>query len=127
MTRTAACACGDCRVSVVDEPIFGGLCHCQNCRQRTGSAFGWQAYWPTARVNLAGPLQRYDLAPSWGQHRLFCPRCGTTLAWQTMHRPGEFGVAAGGLEPALPAPDASYRDSRRFDWVALPPDCAVSG
>jgi hypothetical protein len=127
MTRTAACACGECSVTVTGEPLFGGLCHCQNCRQRTGSAFGWQAYWPEARVTLSGPLQRYDLAPEWGQQRLFCPRCGSTLAWQTMSRPGEFGVAVGGMEPPLPAPDASYRDSRRFDWVVLPNGCAASG
>jgi hypothetical protein len=112
---------------VADDPVFGGLCHCQNCRQRTGSAFGWQAYWPAAMVTLAGPLQRFDLAAEWGQHRLFCPRCGSTLVWETMHRPGEIGVAAGGLEPPLPAPTTSYRDSRRLDWVALPPGCAVSG
>ena len=127
MTRSAACACGAARVTVTGAPLLQGLCHCQNCRQRTGSAFAWQGYWPADVVSLSGPLSTYDLAPEWGQRRHFCSHCGTTLAWTTKGRPGDYGIAAGGLEPPLPPPPLSFRDSRRFDWVTLPVGCTATG
>jgi len=127
VTRTATCACGDAQVTVHGDPTLHGICHCRNCRQRTGTAFGWQAYWPAKAVTVAGALAGYDLAPEWGQRRQFCSRCGSTLLWATSGRPGEFGVAVGGLDPPLPPPPHSYRDSNRYGWVVLPLDCVAIG
>jgi hypothetical protein len=125
MIGTAACACGDAQVTVTGNPTINAICHCLNCRRRTGSAFSWHAYWPTAAVTSSGKLHAYDLAPEWGQRRHFCPRCGTTLMWTTKWNLDETGIAVGALEPPLPAPAESYRDSCRFAWLALPTACVA--
>jgi len=40
MTRTATCCCGSASITVKDDPILNGICHCNDCKRRTGSAFG---------------------------------------------------------------------------------------
>ena len=50
MTRTARCCCEACELVVEGEPVLNAICHCDNCKRRTGSAFGWSAYFPDAQV-----------------------------------------------------------------------------
>ena len=60
MTRTARCCCGDCAITVEGEPTLNGLCHCTSCRKRTGSAFGWSAYFPDDKVTAkSGKMRVY--------------------------------------------------------------------
>ena len=42
--RRARCCCGRLSVRVRGEPVINGLCHCDDCRRRTGSALG--TIWP---------------------------------------------------------------------------------
>ncbi|WP_444972210.1 GFA family protein [Zooshikella harenae] len=37
--KTAECCCGACTVSVQGNPVILAICHCKNCKKRTGSAF----------------------------------------------------------------------------------------
>src|SRR5688572_22882290 len=105
MQKTAVCACGSASITV-DGPLkIHAVCHCTNCKRRTGSAFGWSAYFPReALVGTAGELVEYALHnPKRGadQQRYFCARCGTTLYWYDAAMPGLVGIAAGcfGEEP----------------------------
>jgi hypothetical protein len=41
---TATCACGNSSITVNAGPLMLGICHCTNCKRRTGSAFGISAY-----------------------------------------------------------------------------------
>ena len=50
MTRKATCCCGACSIEVEGEPDLNALCHCTNCKKRTGSAFGWSAYFADGRI-----------------------------------------------------------------------------
>src|SRR5688572_25600747 len=98
MARTATCACGSASIDV-DGPLkIHAVCHCTNCRRRTGSAFGWSAYFPReALVGVHGDLVAYAPAnPPGGvpQVRHFCARCGTTLYWLDEKFPTLVGVAA---------------------------------
>lgn len=43
MVRTATCCCGQTSIEVSGEPVFHCVCHCDNCKRRTGSAFGVSA------------------------------------------------------------------------------------
>ncbi len=121
MTYVARCCCQACEIAAEGEPVLNAICHCDNCKRRTGSAFGWSAYFPDDRVTIRGDLRRYELTTVPAE-RFFCAACGTTLYWKTR----EFMVAhtgvAGGCftETPLPAPNITATDARRCAWITLP-------
>ena len=122
MKRTARCCCEACEIVVEGEPALNAICHCDNCKRRTGSAFGWSAYFPDDQVTaVRGQLQRYEVktAPA---ERFFCAACGTTLYWRTASfMVGHTGIAGGCFTAdPLPDPTATARDNQRCAWVGLP-------
>lgn len=122
MTRKAVCCCGACAIEVEGEPVLNGICHCDNCKRRTGSAFGWSAYFADDRiVARSGEMQRYELRHM-AAERFFCAACGTTLYWRSeTFMPGRTGVAGGCFTTApLGAPSLTATDAKRCAWLTLP-------
>lgn len=122
MTRSATCCCKKTSITLRGDPVFNGICNCDDCRQRTGSAFGWSAYFEDGQVvKKSGNPKSYivDIIPP--QRRYFCNFCGSTLYWKSDSFPEMTGVAGGNfVEAPLPEPTASYRDRKRCNWVGLP-------
>jgi hypothetical protein len=121
--RTARCCCGDCAITVEGEPALNSLCHCASCKRRTGSAFGWSAYFPDdAIVSTRGALNVYAKDGADGYNRYFCARCGTTLYWKSFgFLPGDTGIAGGCfVDDPLPEPQVSATDGGRCAWLGLP-------
>lgn len=122
MTRfTAQCCCKRCDIEVEGEPTINAICSCDNCKRRTGSAFGWSVYFPESQiVGRSGPLRVWYIEGEKQQRRWFCEECGTTLYWRADFLPG-VGIAAGCFEeePFGP-PNLSSTDERRCGWVTLP-------
>jgi hypothetical protein len=123
--RTARCACGAGSITVAGDPRLNGVCHCTNCKQRTGSAFGISCYFPRSAVTRRhGPTSVYAFhhaAQKHDQERHFCPSCGTTLFWYVSTLPDLIGIAGGCFgESDLPAPSASYTHAKKYPWVTLP-------
>ena len=59
--RKAVCCCGDCSIAVEGEPVLNAICNCSSCKKRTGSAFGWSAYFPDDKVLAkTGELKTYS-------------------------------------------------------------------
>jgi hypothetical protein len=101
------------------------MCHCLACQRRTGSAFGWQAWWPRERVRISGRSREYTRIADHGEPRTFsfCPECGATVHYSISSAPERIAVPVGAFaEPGFPPPRVSVWESRRHDWVALPPD-----
>lgn len=122
MTYKAACCCGACALEVEGEPVLNALCHCDNCKRRTGSGFGWSAYFRDAQVVARrGELARYQVATT-DADRFFCAACGTTLYWTSAtFMSGHTGIAGGCFtETPLPEPMLSARDPQRCAWLTLP-------
>ena len=122
-TRTAKCCCGACSVTVEGEPSLNAICHCSSCKRRTGSAFGWSAYFPDAAiVGQTGTLNVYEKSGEAGYRRYFCARCGTTLYWKSLgFLPDQTGIAGGCFAgDPLPAPNISSSESGRCAWLSLP-------
>ena len=126
---TATCACGQAAITVNALPTMHGVCHCTNCKRRTGSAFGISAYFDkTAVTQHSGETKVYafrHMAPNdqqgHDQQRHFCPRCGTTLFWVVSTMPEKIGIAGGCFaDEVLPAPTYSVTDNKREAWVNLP-------
>jgi hypothetical protein len=110
---------------VSGEPALNGICHCSSCKRRTGSAFGWSAYFPdTNVVATSGTLNVYAKEGATGYDRFFCARCGTTLYWKSFgFLPDHTGVAGGCFtDDPLPAPNLAASDSGRYAWLGLPED-----
>jgi hypothetical protein len=128
MTRKAICCCSTCSIEVEGEPTLNAVCHCVNCKRRTGSAFGWSVYVADGQVvRHDGDLRVYELgSASRVQHRWFCAACGTTLFWKVSWRPHETGIAGGCFEAALAAPSVTVSNEGRCAWLDLPSEWRTS-
>jgi hypothetical protein len=114
----AHCTCRACAVEVAGDFKVNALCHCDNCRRRTGSAFGWSVYVKDEQVVARnGPLKTYGVATDPPQQRWFCETCGTTLLWKWQKFPKLIGLAGGCFEPLPSAPTLSAENERCVDWV----------
>jgi hypothetical protein len=122
---TATCAYGQASITVNSSPTMHGVCHCTNCKRRTGSAFGISAYFDrSAVVKERGNTSVYSFrheSQNHDQERHFCAICGTTLFWYVSTLPEKIGIAAGCFaDEGLPEPTYSVTDHKREPWLSLP-------
>lgn len=126
MIRKARCCCGQLSVEVEGEPKYHLVCHCENCKHRTGSAFGISAYFYNSKVmGVTGEAVLYRIEnESTEQQRFFCKTCGTTLYWKISRLPGFAGVskltgvAGGCFDEQLP-PGISANEDNKCAWLDL--------
>jgi hypothetical protein len=120
--REAARCCGQLRAACHGEPVRISVCHCLDCQQRTGSAFGFQAHYPRAQVTVAGDATKFTRSADSGNSVTFsfCPRCGSTVYWEPEAFPDRVTVAVGAFaDPRFPVPRHSVYESRRHGWLAI--------
>ena len=123
--RSAACSCGQLRVTARAEPVRVSICHCLACQQRTGSTFGVQARFARADVSIEGRSTEYRrVADSGNAIRFhFCPECGSTVYYFLEQSPEVIAVPVGAFaDPAFPPPRRSVYEARRHSWVEVPRD-----
>ena len=120
--RTATCQCGQLRVELVGDPVRISVCHCLNCKRRSGSAFAAQARWPHDSVTITGASKlwtRTSESGGVGTFR-FCPECGSNVTYVIDALPDLTAVAIGALaDPDFPAPEYSVYEGRMHKWVAI--------
>lgn len=105
--------------------MLNAICHCTSCKKRTGSAFGWSAYFADDKIaDKAGTLSVYAKDGPAGYKRYFCSRCGTTLYWKSFALlPDHTGIAGGCFaDDPLPPPNMSASETGRCVWLSLPED-----
>jgi len=121
--RRAACSCGQLSATCVGEPVRVSVCHCLNCKRRTGSAFSWTSRWAAADVAVEGRSAEFVLVGDEGGRATmsFCPDCGTTVYYRIDRQPDVIAVPVGGFaDPGFPPPRVSvYDPSRRCAWVEI--------
>ena len=123
MIRIARCCCQACEIEVEGEPVLNAICHCDNCKRRTGSAFGWSTYFADSQVLARrGPMSVYESRGATPANRFFCSVCGTTLCWASeAFMPGNLGVAGGCFtQTPLGEPSVTASSDKRCAWVGLP-------
>ncbi|TVZ41505.1 hypothetical protein P886_0851 [Alteromonadaceae bacterium 2753L.S.0a.02] len=123
--HTANCCCGACNITVQEQPEMISVCHCNNCKKRTGSAFGISTYFEKENVTqISGQFHCYRLhhkTQNHDQQRYFCKNCGTTLYWKISTLPNLIGIAGGCFEdPDFYKPKHSVSHSQKLPWVSLP-------
>lgn len=122
MVRSATCCCGNTSIDVEGEPEIHAVCHCNDCKKRTGSAFGVSAYFSDKQIRKKhGKTGIYRINTTTQQERCFCSSCGTTLYWKTSSLPGMTGVAGGCFaDNPLPEPTLTVSNEQKCTWVELP-------
>lgn len=116
IVREGRCLCGAVSYRVSGQPLRVGLCHCQDCRQSTGSAFSMFAVWPRSAWTGEGEMRTYSF-------RSFCPQCGSTIANISE---AEAEVMVGTLDngPSDLVPEYELWIPRREHWLATVRDAA---
>ena len=120
--RRAECSCGGLVAVCAGDPMRISVCHCLNCKRRTGSAFGVTAWYGGDQVTLSGSSKAYERIGDEGGRATFrfCPVCGTTVAWTIDRMPGRTAVAVGAFaDPGFPPPRVSVYEQRRCAWVDI--------
>lgn len=107
--RSGGCLCGAARYVVEGEPLRIGLCHCQDCKRTSGSAFATFAVWPRSAYSGSGELRTFN-------GRSFCPTCGSRVV---SLRDDEAEIMIGSLDAASSDLIPSYElwTPRREGWL----------
>ena len=121
ITREAKCSCGAISAVATGDPIRNSVCHCLNCKRRTGSAFAWNAHWTADRVETRGDPATFEHKSDegfWARHRA-CPACGVIVWYEIERRPGVISIPVGAFaDPDFPAPTVEVFGERRCAWLA---------
>jgi hypothetical protein len=101
---------------------MNAICHCGSCKKRTGSAFGWSAYFADSQVlQKVGELKVYPISVPIPAQRYFCSNYGSTLFWTADIMPGDTGIAGGCFaDTPLESPSMTANNEGRCAWVGLP-------
>lgn len=126
MPRIAECGCGAVKLACEGEPVRVSVCHCLNCKRRSGSAFAVQARWPEDRVTLTGETREWQKAGDEGGVATFrfCPGCGATIFYTVAAMPGVVAVPVGAFaDPGFaPWPEYSVYEARMHPWIEIKGD-----
>ena len=128
--HSASCRCGQLRASVSGEPVRVSVCHCLNCKKRSGSAFAVQARWPRDNVRIEGQSKTFVKVADSGNRATFhfCPECGSDVFYEI---DGKFddkfndliAVPLGAFDdPFFLTPAFSVWESRKPDWLEITGD-----
>jgi hypothetical protein len=122
MKTHASCCCGAMSIELSGDIKLSALCHCENCRRRTGSAFGYSLYFQKNAIHVnSSQASSYLINNEDGkQERHFCSICGSTLFWLWDRFPDWVGVAGGCITNAIPEPSISACHNQKSDWLSIP-------
>jgi len=122
-TRTASCRCGQLKAAATGDPVRVSVCHCLNCKKRTGSAFAVQARWPKEQVRFEGESNSFTMESDSGNRIAFhfCPNCGTDVFYDIDGKfAGTVAIPLGAFDdPYFARPGFSVWERRKLDWVDI--------
>lgn len=123
MISTASCRCGKLRATVIGEPVRVSVCHCLDCKKRSGSAFAVQARYPAEQVIVEGSSKSWTRVSDSGNRMAFhfCPECVSDLYYQPEGRPDAvLAIPLGAFDdPYFIRPTFSVWEERKHDWVEI--------
>ena len=123
----ASCRCGQLKATVTGEPFRVSVCHCLNCKKRSGSAFAAQARWPKSQATIEGTSRTFVKLADSGNRAIFhfCPECGSDVYYRI---DGKFddkfndlvAIPLGAFDdPFFLKPAFSVWESRKHDWIEI--------
>ena len=122
-TRTASCRCGQLKATITGDPVRVSVCHCLNCKKRTGSAFAAQARWPAEQVAIEGRSSSFKKVSDSGNFATFyfCPECGSDVHYDNNGKfDGQIAIPLGAFDdPYFLTPTFSVWEERKHEWVEI--------
>ena len=122
-SRIASCRCGQLSATASGDPVRVSVCHCLDCKKRTGSAFSTQARWPAKQVAIAGQSKTWTHHADSGNRitHHFCPECGSTVHYVIQGKfDGLIAIPLGAFDdPFFANPAFSVWEERKHDWVDI--------
>lgn len=127
IVRHASCRCGQLAADCSGDPVRLSVCHCLDCKKRSGSAFAVQARWPKAQVTIEGSSKVFVKVADSGNRGTFhfCPYCGSDVYYEI---DGKFDPKFDGLiaiplgafdDPFFAEPQFSVWEERKHPWVEI--------
>ena len=104
------------------EPVRISICHCLDCKVRSGSAFSFQARWKNEAIQIKGEYRTYVRIHDDGDEARFhfCPHCSSQIFYQTQSMPDLTAIAVGAFaDPQFPEPHYSVYEERKHSWIQL--------
>lgn len=102
------------------------MCHCLNCKKRSGSAFAVQARWPAAQVAIEGRSNSFVMVGDSGNPATFhfCPECGSDVYYVIDGKfDGQIAIPLGTFDgPYAFSPAFSVWEERKHEWVEITGD-----
>ena len=95
-TNEGGCRCGAVRFVARGAPRLVANCHCRDCRKATGAAFATFVDFGRDQVTFNQPPKSFS--PSAGAERLFCERCGSSIAFLGDASPDEINIHIGAFD-----------------------------
>ena len=123
----ASCRCGQLRATVTGQPVRVSVCHCLDCKKRSGSAFAVQARWPKTQVTIEGQSKSFVKVADSGNRATFhfCPDCGSDVYYLIDAKvDAKFNdlvaIPLGTFDnPYFLEPAFSVWEERKHDWVEI--------
>lgn len=116
------CLCGAVRFEYDGAPLWSAHCHCESCRRATSSPVTTYIGVPRDRARFTGAEPAvYRSSP--GVERLFCPTCGSPVAYRAERWPDEIHFFAASLDdPTQVTPQAHVFHAERLSWFETADD-----
>lgn len=112
---SGGCYCGAVRIKLSGAPYRVGLCHCLDCRKKTGALFNAFAIYPADSLSVTGKTATHRLRLDYACH--FCPGCASPI-YQRKDGSDEAEIFLGTLdEPNRLAPSYELWTVRRESWL----------
>ena len=122
-SHTASCRCGHLKATVSGDPVRVSVCHCLNCKKRSGSAFAVQARWPAEQAVIEGSSRSFKMVADRGNWATFYfwPECGTDVHYDNNGKfDGMIAIPLGAFDdPYILSPKFSVWEERKHDWVEI--------
>jgi hypothetical protein len=122
--RHGGCQCGGVRYELNAPVLKVYVCHCNECRKQSASAFGISAFVPRASLRVTQGTPRW-----WSRQAesgrviecAFCPDCGSRLWHQRAAMADLVTVKAGSLDEPIDISDAVHIwTARKLPGVLIP-------
>jgi hypothetical protein len=121
--RAASCRCGQLRATATGDPVRVSVCHCLDCKKRSGSAFAVQARWPAEQVTIDGRSKTWTNTSDSGNRITFhfCPECGSDVHYSIEGKfAGLIAIPVGAFaDQNFPPPRYSVWEERKHEWVEI--------
>ena len=122
--RNGGCQCGAVRYEVTGPVLKVYVCHCDECRKQSASAFGISAFVPREALRLTHGTPRWWSRQTDSGRVLdcaFCPDCGSRLWHQRAEMADIVTVKAGSLDEPIDISDAVHIwTARKLPGVVIP-------